>query len=154
MHSAPAVRYPVARSVRAGAFLLGVWSLAAGVCLWWWLWGGAAAWSMAAALLSLLLGAVLAFVQWRDMPVGDLRWDGQAWWWQFAGEDEVSVSVAVRLDLQRGLLLHMAGQLPRNAHWCYAERAQLPARWSDLRRALYAPFSSMPAPASGAALLP
>lgn len=154
MHSAPAVRYPVARSVRAGAVLLGIWSLAAGVCLWWWQRGGAAAWPMAGTLLSLSLGSVLAFVQWRDMPVGDLRWDGQAWWWQFAGEDEVSVSVVVRWDLQHGLLLQMAGRLPWRARWCYAESARLPARWSDLRRALYAPVSSSSAPANGTALLP
>lgn len=154
MHSAPAVHYPVARSARAGVVLLGAWSLAVGVCLWWWLRGGAAIWPMAGALLSLSLGAGLAFVQWQNMPVGHLRWDGQAWWWQFAGEDEVAVSVAVRLDLQHGLLLQMAGRLPWHAHWCYAERAQLPARWFDLRRALYAPLSSPSAPARGASLLP
>ena len=154
MHSAPAVRYPVARSPRVGAVLLGAWSLAAGMCLWWWLRGGATPWHMAWALLSLSFGAVLAIVQWQGMPTGNLRWDGQAWWWQFADEDEVLVNVSVRLDLQHGLLLHMAGDLPWRAHWCYAERAQLPARWSDLRRALYAPHSSTSVPASGAALLP
>ena len=155
MHSAPAVRYPVARSTRVGVVLLVAWGLAGAMCLWWWLRGGAAGWPLVATLLSLLFGAALALVQWRGMPAGSLRWDGQAWWWQAGDEDEVAVSITVHLDLQHGLLLHMAGPLSWRARWCYAERAQAPARWSDLRRALYAPpLPSSSAPTRGAGSRP
>lgn len=136
MHSAPAVRYPVVRSSRVGASLLGVWAAAAAVCIWWWLQGGVSAWHLLVVLASLFIGGAVAFLQWHRSPVGDLRWDGQAWWWQFADEDEVSVNVQVRLDFQQGVLLEMTGWR-RRAVWCCPERATLPARWADLRRALY-----------------
>ncbi|WP_156373456.1 hypothetical protein [Pseudorhodoferax sp. Leaf267] len=62
------------------------------------------------------------------------------------------MSIHVRLDVQRGLLLEMTGRRRRGA-WCVLERTMLPARWADLRRALYATASAA-APERGTALPP
>jgi toxin CptA len=149
MHSAPAVHYPVAKSLRAGLALAACWCLAAATCLWWWIAGGASAVQAAWAVACLLLGAVVACRQWRDMPVGALRWDGQAWWWQ-SHEDDMSVTVQVRWDLQHAALLYLKG-MPLRRRWALVERRSQPSRWDDLRRALYSPVFASP---SGDAAIP
>lgn len=153
MHSAPAIRYPVARSLRAGAVLLAVWCLAGVVCLWWWWQGGASGLQAAAVSAVWWLGASAACLQWRVSPTGALRWDGEVWWWQVAGEDEVLVSAQVRLDVQGGLLVHMP-DAPWRARWVYLERATLPTRWADLRRAMFAAPSSAPSVQTQGAIVP
>lgn len=141
MHSAPAVRYPVPRSTRAGGALALLCLLAAGVCLGWWVAAeasAAAGWAVAAGLA---LGVAVAGVQWRGMRPGELHWDGQAWWWLSDGApglDEQPVAVDVRLDLQTGVLIHLANASGL-VRWRYLERRAQPQRWSDLRRALYGP---------------
>jgi hypothetical protein len=137
MHSAPAIRYPVARPLGFAACLFGAWTLAGAVCLWWWFHGGATAWQGGFAALTLLASGVVGIAQWRGMPAGAMRWDGQVWWWQTGDEDEVLVGPQLHLDVQSGMLLHLAG-LPRSAAWRYVTESSQPARWSDFRRAVYA----------------
>ena len=154
MHAAPAIRYPVARSLRAGALLFAVWCLACVVCWSWWWQGGASGWHAVALAAVSLLGASAAHAQWRVSPTGGLRWDGDTWWWQARGEDEVLVSVQVHLDLQGGLLVQVPGA-PWRARWLYLERSVLPERWADLRRAMFAASSSVPSvQADGGSTLP
>jgi hypothetical protein len=138
MHSAPAVRYPVPRSARAGRALVWLCLAPAAPCLYGWA-SGLPAVALAAICASWLLAAAVILLQWRGMRAGQLRWDGQAWWWlpdDAARVDEHAVSIVLHLDLQSGVLVRMVGA-PGRVHWRWLERSSAPARWGDLRRALY-----------------
>jgi toxin CptA len=130
MHSAPSVTYPVGRSVWAGALLLGLWlaGLAATAT---WAWAvPAPGWPQGLALtLAACLGAWAGW-HWWCSPGGDLSWEGGTW--SRAG---VEGMVEVRLDLQRVMLLRWQGA--GAAEWFWLERAADPARWNDVRRAVY-----------------
>lgn len=130
MHSAPAVAYPVARSARAGMALAVLVALAAAPGLWW-AYQGAAVWSLLAVGAVWIVASVVAVLQWRRTPRGQLRWDGEAWWWSDP-HGERGVRPRVRLDLQAMLLVQTAG--PFGWHWL--ESGVAPSRWDDLRRAL------------------
>lgn len=137
MHSAPAVRYPVPRSARAGRALAWLCLAPAAPCLYGWASGLPAA-ALAAVGASWLLAAAVLLLQWRGMHAGQLRWDGQVWWWlpdTAAQADEHAVTVALHLDLQAAVLVRMVGA-PGRVHWRWLERAAAPAGWSALRRAL------------------
>ncbi|KQP03034.1 hypothetical protein [Pseudorhodoferax sp. Leaf265] len=99
---------------------------------------GLSAAALAVVGASWLLAAAVLFLQWRGMHAGQLRWDGQAWWWlpdAAAQTDERAVTVALHLDLQAAVLVRMVGA-PGRVHWRWLERAAAPAGWSALRRAL------------------
>jgi hypothetical protein len=137
MHSAPAVRYPVPRSACAGHALAWLCLVPAAPYLYCWVSGLSAA-ALAVVGASWLLAAAVLFLQWRGMHAGQLRWDGQAWWWlpdAAAQTDEHAVTVALHLDLQAAVLVRMVGA-PGRVHWRWLERAAAPAGWSALRRAL------------------
>ncbi|MGC3983248.1 MAG: hypothetical protein QM777_00170 [Pseudorhodoferax sp.] len=146
MHSAPAVRYPVPRSARAGRVLALLCLAPAAPCLYGWASGLPVA-ALAISCAGWLLAAAVVLLQWRGMRAGQLRWDGQAWWWlpdDAAQADEHAVSISVHLDLQSAVLVRMAGA-PGRVHWRWLARAAAPARWSDLRRALYQRHAAPPA---------
>ncbi|MFT3717996.1 hypothetical protein [Pseudorhodoferax sp.] len=149
MHSAPAVRYPVARSWRAGSVPVLLAGTALAVCGWWWR-QGTAFWPLAVVLASVVPALAVGLFQWRGMRPGLLHWDGAHWWWSDAADatqrGEYAVVPDLRLDLQHGLLLRLHG-LPRGTRWRYLERSARPQSWNDLRRALYAP---VPVDAAGA----
>lgn len=137
MHSAPAVRYPVPRPARAGRVLALLCLLPALPLFHGWALGLSAT-ALALVGASWLLAAAAVFVQWRGMHAGQLRWDGQAWWWlpdDAAQADEHAVSMALHLDLQSAVLVRMAGA-PGRMQWRWLERGAAPARWNELRRAL------------------
>ena len=138
MHSAPAVRYPVPRFARAGRVLVLLCLAPAAPFLYGWASGLPAA-ALAIACASWLFAAAVVFLQWRGMHAGQLRWDGQAWWWlpdDAAQADEHAVSMALHLDLQAVALVRMVGA-PGHVPWRWLARDAAPARWNDLRRALY-----------------
>jgi hypothetical protein len=141
MHSAPAVRYPVPRSTRAGRLLAALCVLPSVPLLLWW-GDGAQPVAMAVFAVAWACAAGLAGLQWRAMAAGQLRWDGQAWWWlpdEAAAHDEYPVSVALRLDLQMTALVRVDGTPGWAGGWRVLERSAAPARWNDMRRALYEP---------------
>lgn len=96
-----------------------------------------------------LAAAGLAWMAWaaraeRRQAVGLLRFSGApgqgaAWRWSSDGADEGLAIDAVQtaLDLQNRLLLRLTGAAGAPA-WVWVERAQAPAHWLALRRALTA----------------
>lgn len=102
----------------------------------------------------LLLGACivvgLALARfWRRLPVGELVWDGGAWWWHATGREHALALLEVRLDLQRALLLRGVDATGAGVHWWWAEAAGHDApRWHLLRCALYSSSPPRPGPAS------
>jgi hypothetical protein len=134
MHSAPSVSYPVGRSRFALAFLAVAWL--AGVA-------GLVAWRMQvaasplqdlAAAAAILVPGVVALRGWLRSPEGTLSWDGEGWTWASGRAGESGSPDAV-LDIQRVLLLRWKGGTI--TRWLWLERAMQPARWDDLRRAVY-----------------
>ncbi len=137
MHSAPAVRYPVPRSARAGR-VLALLCLTPAAPFFYALASGATAAALSIVCVGWLLAATVVLFQWRGLRAGQLRWDGRAWWWlpdNAIQSDEYAVNVVLHLDLQSSMLVRMTGA-PGSVHWCWLERVAAPARWSDLRRAL------------------
>lgn len=149
MHHAPSVVYPLGRSRFYGALLGGLWLAGLGVTLAWALAAPRLDARLAVALLALAAAGGAAWLGWRRAPTGQLRWDGQFWQWQAQGEPDGTpvLALSVALDFQRVLLL----RLETHGHvtlWLWAQRASMPERWLDLRRAVYsrrrAPPGSMP----------
>jgi len=135
MHSAPAVRYLVVRSSRAGWVAAGIWGAGAALCVSWALQPDVDHWSAAVGLSCVLACALLAAMQWEALPQGELQWDGVQWWWR-ADHDDRPVDVRLRLDLGAAMLLHLT-TLPGRAPWCVVEQRTMPARWADMRRAIH-----------------
>jgi toxin CptA len=134
MHSAPAVTYPVGRSRFALAFLAFAW-LAGGT--------GIALWRMKTAPTSMpmfiataaiLIPGAMALRGWLRSPQGMLAWNGEGWTWAANGQGEPGTPDAV-LDLQSIVLLRW--NCGNKSQWLWLERALLPSRWDDLRRAVY-----------------
>lgn len=151
-YPAPAVEYPVARSKRLAGALLALHATSLAV-LAAWLWQGAGAQRPAALPALLLWGAAAALAArfWLRQPVGSLAWDGAAWTLSRhagqAADQALGGAVVVQLDLQRQMAL--AFPLARPALWLYVEHSGHPARWLDLRRAVYSrPNAARPAPES------
>lgn len=149
-YPAPAVHYPVGRS-RTLAAVLALVQLGSLAILTAWLLHGAGA-ARSAMLASLLLWAsvaALALRFWIRLPVGALSWDGEGWQLRRAtgspAEQALGEFVVVQLDLQH----HMALAFPaaRPGVWLLVERQREPARWLDVRRAVYSrPSAARPAP--------
>lgn len=134
MHNAPSVNYPVGRSRFAGLVLASAWAAGALAVVAWHsqvqagVFRSVLAWS-----LVLLAGACAARV-WLRTPAGLLAWDGQAWNWT-VGDWVLQAHPEVALDLQQVLLLRL-GSAP-SFPWLWLEKRTAPARWDDLRRAVY-----------------
>ncbi|MDD2546667.1 MAG: hypothetical protein PHI55_10360 [Burkholderiaceae bacterium] len=145
-HAPPAVRYPVGRSPRLA---LGLWLvvLASAAVLGGWTYGGAggALWrpGLAWGLWAASALAVLHF--WRHQVDGDLCWDGAHWWFDagLPGGQGLALHgpLEVHLDLQSCLWLSVR-PLGRGRRWFWVERQAQPARWSDVRRAVYSRAAS------------
>jgi toxin CptA len=133
MHSAPSVSYPVGRSRLGATLMLGAWVLGAGAAAWWWAQVQPATWRAMAAAGLLLASGVAAGWSWACTPRSTLAWDGDSWSW--SGQQDASGTLEVVLDLQRLLLVRWRS--PAGAGWLWLERPALPARWDDLRRAVY-----------------
>ena len=152
------MHYPVGRSRWLGAGLALCALAGAGALGAWALWGagtqrsavvaGAAVW----VLCSLCAGQF-----WRAAPVGTLVWSGVAWTLespQGLALCAPAARVQVALDLQQHLWLCLQPGTGRPL-WLWLERRSQPARWDDLRRAVYSrvasgdPAASRLAPPSG-----
>ena len=139
MYSAPAVNYPVGRFHMERRFASWLW-LAAGLL---WLSG---TWGMAPLQLPhylfLMAWLLLAPVVWRgsrDANSASLNWDGLHWHWKTT-QDACLAIPGARFDGQAWVLLQIklrTGARVRS-RWILLKRADDPALWRDLRRALFA----------------
>lgn len=142
LKNAPAVRYPVRRSVVLGCFMCTVLAGAAALLLAWSQFGAAGNRLRIGAAVSLwLFGAFAAWHFWSRQFVGVLAWNGSTWSMEPPGPSMPDAprplsAAEVVLDLQACLWVCVKGdQVPRS--WLWLERRQQPHLWQDLRRALY-----------------
>lgn len=136
MHGAPAVSYPAGRS-RFQGWLLALTALSGGLTGWLWQsQSDSVGWRHGLFTLALLGALLLAGNAWRRSPAGHLSWDGQGWTW-LSAEGPVGGVLAVHLDLQFCLVVSLRPMTgPRL--WLWPERRSELARWSALRRAVFA----------------
>lgn len=98
---------------------------------------------MALACFSVLLAGLAARTSWKNLPSGQLAWDGEVWRRESPGyqtglaEHEMSVIA----DFQHSLLLRLENQAHASL-WLWVEKTAMPERWLDLRRAVYSPHRS------------
>ncbi|WP_210547162.1 hypothetical protein [Rhodoferax sp. PAMC 29310] len=136
MNSAPAVQYPVGRSVFQGYFLLtcslagflvgGMWASATGAFL------------GPQIFFFIVLSAVLSLagLAWHQTEAGHLVWGGESWTWTV---DRQSTAGAVAVHFDSQMLMVMTLQPEKGGPvWLWAERNSDPVRWRALRRAVYA----------------
>lgn len=145
-HGAPPVRYPVARS-RWLASALALYVFAGGLALLAWAAVGAGThggWISAAGSLWLACSALAGWF-WRTAPCGTLVWNGMAWTLESPQGAALcppcTAAPQVHFDLQRRLWLRLQPETGR-ALWLWLEWRSQPARWDDLRRAVYSPVGS------------
>jgi toxin CptA len=141
LHNAPPVVYPLGRSHFLGALLLGLWLLGLlGVLLWHFQGATQLDWRFALMGLSVLGAGVAAGVSWLRAPLGRLAWDGQVWRWESPGYQAgtVEYEVCVLADFQRLLFLRLENS-DQGSLCLWVEWRAMPARWLDLRRAVYSP---------------
>ena len=139
-HNAPPVVYPIGRSRVQGLVLLVLWCAGAlGVALW------AQAtrevdWRILCAFVAVLLAGAAVYTGWKNSPVGQLAWDGQSWRWESPGYQTgvAEQTLSVVADFQNLLMLRLENQAKARL-WLWTERGASPARWMDLRRAVYSP---------------
>ena len=135
MHRAPAVTYPVGRSVCYG-WLLGlstVIGIVAGML--WSLQVAPSLWLQLLFAAVLLLCSLTAFGIWRRSPHGYLQWDGHAWKFSTVNRS-LTGPVTVHLDLQWCLLLRMRVQ-GDSRRWLWLESGMDALAWPALRRAVF-----------------
>ncbi len=132
MHNAPAVSYPVGRSLLAGLVVAALILSGLLVTVQWMVQAPVGGWRLGAA--ASFLGTAAAGWNWWRMPQGMVAWDGHDWGWTSSGRTELG-RVHPGMDLQAFLLLRFAANA--GSHWLWLERSHCPERWDDLRRAVY-----------------
>jgi hypothetical protein len=141
MRNAPAVSYPVARSVLAAWAVASLWTVAALCTLLVATKAGQGAWVSAAAIVSCLLLGLAALVQWRKSPVGVLSWDRKQWQFARVGTGVVEPmalqQISVRLDFQWVILVTFCTPSGPNL-WIWLNKNADGTHWRRLRCALYA----------------
>ena len=120
--------------------MLGIWAAGGAVTL---VWGNSAqfsTWRFSLAVFAVIAAAFSGWSAWTRGPSGRLVWDGSLWHWECRDHSsplyEPTVSVVVDLQFAAVLCLTQASASPI---WLWVERAQMPERWLDLRRAVHAP---------------
>jgi hypothetical protein len=145
MHHAPAVSYPVGRSVLYDGLLV-LMLVLGGLALSVWFFALDERHPGHVFVLVVVAGMWLwALRARRQQPKGLLRWDGAAWTIH-TGQQVRTVSVQVVLDLQHHLLLCLQPVEPRGpVIWVWPVATQQRDRWLALRQALFAPKPATPA---------
>ena len=149
-YPAPSVYYPIGRSRTLAAVLALVQLGSLAILVAWFLHGAGAARSpMLASLMLWASVAALALRFWMRLPVGTLGWDGEGWQLHRAtgspAEQSLGEFVVVQIDLQHHLALSFPAAHP--GVWLLVEQQREPARWLDMRRAVYSrPSAARPAP--------
>ena len=136
MHNAPAVTYPVGRSLFHGVLVFA----AAGMgCLTALLWlaipvaHGWRQWLLVGVLVVVVLSAGHA---WRRSPDGVLSWDGYNWEWTSSGTVQAG-QLVVHVDLQSWMIVSLRSGRGKTV-WLWPERRSDALHWVALRRAAFA----------------
>lgn len=139
-HNAPSVTYPLGRSRWQLWLLSSLWLSALVLVLAWPLTSQQVTWRQFAGLAATIGAGLVALRGWNNSPVGRLAWDGQVWRWEGRGYQVgmADYDLLVAIDFQSLMLLRIENQAHAKL-WLWAERRTLPARWLDLRRAVYSP---------------
>lgn len=97
-------------------------------------------WRIYSGAAALGVAGVAAYIGWKNSPVGQITWDGQFWRWESPGYQTgiAQQQLSVIADFQHLLLLRIENQAHASL-WLWVERKAFPARWLDLRRAVYSP---------------
>lgn len=138
MYAAPALSYPVGRSVLYGGLVCLMLALGLLAQLVWW--RASDTLTMRHGVVWVLSGVLWlwALHVWRHWPTAVLRWDGQHWT-LLEDEQVQAVSVQVVLDGQSQLLLCLRTTPPsRRSYWVWPQARTQPERWLGLRQALFA----------------
>ncbi len=134
MHNAPSVTYPVGRSRFALGLVLAAWIAGLLACLLWWWQVQPAQWRGALAGALVAASGMWGLRVWSHSELGALSWDGQDWSWSGTAVTEEG-SPQTSLDMQRWMLVRWSGR--GASRWLWLDRSAAPARWDDLRRAVY-----------------
>lgn len=138
MHNAPPVTYAVGRSAVYGWVLSLVWLAGAGSMGLWCYGVDSVSWRQGLCCLALLVSGSSAYLAWKNSPQGSLHWAASSWVWTGQSSHETQGQVHVRLDWQRGLLLHFVPVQGRGL-WLWVSASTQTTRWHSLRRAVYSP---------------
>jgi hypothetical protein len=87
-------------------------------------------------LVALFVGVGLVAIARHKALKGQLRWDGEQWYWTDAQDHAVRTMVCI-LDLQGVMLLQIACDHGKS-HWIWLESGYKPTQWKALRRAIVA----------------
>lgn len=102
--------------------------------------GGTGYWLNLVTLLALTVSGCLLVWHWRQIPCGQLTWDGDSWAWQASGKpcpDPLPGAVERHLDLQSLLLIRFRSEQGPQL-WLWLDSRMAPGHWLALRRALAA----------------
>ena len=101
-------------------------------------------WRQWLGFLALIGAGVAAWRGWKSAPVGQIAWDGQVWRWEGPGYQAgvAEYQLLAAADFKNVLLLRLENQAHAKL-WLWAERRTFPARWLDLRRAVYSPHRAL-----------
>ena len=135
MHNAPAVSYPLRRSMFHGLFIVVIVSLGATTLTIWTAQADALQVRHLGVALLWLISTCLAAWYWFHTPVGALTWDGVVWTSRSGVQVDVVVP-KVLLDVSGGLLLRLQTQ-HGGVRWVWPERRVVPLRWLSFRRAVF-----------------
>lgn len=147
MRNAPAIQYPVQRSVFL-MFASGlVWVAGAMLCAGWCAQDGYPAWRIPVTIVVLLATGGLALHALLHLKVGMLLWDGGSWQWSDTdnqGIENLLTEVIVEMDLQARMVLKIT-LADGNSSWIWVEAQSLPFSlpWLALRRAVFAPIKAV-----------
>jgi hypothetical protein len=137
------VVFPLGRSSFLRGVLLVFWVSGLLSVLLWWNVMRQFDWRLLLAGFSVLLAGIAARITWKNLPGGQLAWDGDVWRWESpgyqTGESEHALSIVA--DFQQRLLLRLENQAGASL-WLWVEQNAMPERWLDLRRAVYSPHRS------------
>lgn len=136
--------YPLWRSHLQAWVLSGFWAVAVLLIAAWVLASQFTGWRQLTGIAAVICAGLAAYQGWKNSPVGQLTWDGQAWHWEGPGYQAgiAEYKLLAALDFQNVMLLRIENQAHAKL-WLWAERRAFPARWLDLRRAVYSPHRAL-----------
>ena len=137
--------FPLGRSHVYGLGLLCLWLAGVLLVCTWVLGGQLVGWRQLTGVAAVFGAGWMAFRGWKNLPAGQLAWDGQVWRWEGRGYQAgvAQYELWAAADFKNAMLLRIENQAHATL-WLWAERRALPARWMDLRRAVYSPRRGVP----------
>ena len=136
--------YPLGRSHWQGWVLLGFWLVALLLVAAWVLVSQQVGWRQLTGFAAVIGVGLAAYHGWKHSPAGQLTWDGQVWRWEGPGYQAgvAEYELLATADFNNVMLLRIENQAHAKL-WLWAERRAYPARWLDLRRAVYSPHRAL-----------